>query len=158
MAFGCPHIRLGLGLPLDPAEFQIAVMWWLGMNSSIQSVCPFCPDITLDPLGHHAVIIFAELVKAFLESRVIMMCWSMLGKGQNHKPSMLLLPSHSLLPLCCSLHSRVPKVHSSNDPKCQELGWVCVPLAVKSYGNWGKEAQNTFARLASYPLDLPALP
>ena len=39
--------------------------------------------------------------------------------------------------------------HSSNDPKCQELGWVCVPLAVESYGNWGKEAQNTFARLAS---------
>ena len=25
------------------------------MNSSIQSVCPFCPNITLDPLGHHAV-------------------------------------------------------------------------------------------------------
>ena len=46
---------LGLGLHLDPAEFQIAAMWWLGMNSSIQSVCPFCPNITLDPLGHHAV-------------------------------------------------------------------------------------------------------
>ena len=46
---------LGLGLHLDPAKFQIAVMWWLGMNSSIQSVCPFCPNITLDPLGHHAV-------------------------------------------------------------------------------------------------------
>ena len=46
---------LGLGFHLDPAEFQIAVMWWLGMNSSIQSVCPFCPNITLDPLGHHAV-------------------------------------------------------------------------------------------------------
>ena len=23
--------------------------------------------------------------------------------------------------------------HSSNDPKCQELGWVCIPLAVKTY-------------------------
>ena len=46
---------LGLGLHHDPAEFQITVMWWLGMNSSIQSVCPFCPNITLDPLGHHAV-------------------------------------------------------------------------------------------------------
>ena len=48
---------LRLGLQLDPAEFQIAVMWWLGMNSSIQSVCPFCPNITLDPLGHHADIV-----------------------------------------------------------------------------------------------------
>ena len=35
--------------------------------------------------------------------------------------------------------------HSSNDPKCQELGWVCIPLAVETYGNWDKEAQNTFS-------------
>ena len=46
-------------------------------------------------------------------------------------------------------HKAECQKHSSNDPKCQELGWVCVPLAVESYGNWGKEAQNTFARLAS---------
>ncbi|KAL5463726.1 hypothetical protein EMCRGX_G032652 [Ephydatia muelleri] len=39
--------------------------------------------------------------------------------------------------------------HSSNDPKCQELGWVCIPLAVETYSNWGKEAQNTFSQLAS---------
>ncbi|KAL5494182.1 hypothetical protein EMCRGX_G015464 [Ephydatia muelleri] len=39
--------------------------------------------------------------------------------------------------------------HSSNDPKCQELGWVCIPLAVETYGNWDKEAQNTFSCLAS---------
>eukprot|EP00731_Ephydatia_muelleri_P023015 Em0015g598a len=25
--------------------------------------------------------------------------------------------------------------HIANDPKCQELGWVCVPLAVETYGN-----------------------
>ena len=24
--------------------------------------------------------------------------------------------------------------HASNDAKCSELGWVCVPLAVKVYG------------------------
>ena len=28
----------------------------------------------------------------------------------------------------------------TNDPKCQELGWVCVLPAVKTYGNWGREA------------------
>ena len=39
--------------------------------------------------------------------------------------------------------------HSFNDPKCQELGWVCIPLAVETYSNWGKEAQNTFSKLAS---------
>ena len=37
--------------------------------------------------------------------------------------------------------------HRANDPKCSELGWVCIPLAVETYGNWGKEA--TFSRLAS---------
>ena len=33
----------------------------------------------------------------------------------------------------------------SNDAKCQELGWVCMLLAVETYGNWGKEAQNTIS-------------
>ena len=46
-------------------------------------------------------------------------------------------------------HKAECRKHSSNDLKCQKLGWVCVPLAVESYWNWGKEAQNTFARLAS---------
>ena len=38
--------------------------------------------------------------------------------------------------------------HIANDPKCQELSWVCVPLAVETYGNWGREAHTTFIRLA----------
>ena len=46
-------------------------------------------------------------------------------------------------------HKAECRKHSSNDPKYQELGWVCVPLAVESYGNLGTEPQNTFARLAS---------
>ena len=40
--------------------------------------------------------------------------------------------------------------HRANDPKCSELGWVCIPLAVETYGNWGREAQATFSRLASH--------
>ena len=39
--------------------------------------------------------------------------------------------------------------HIANEPKCQELGWVCVTLAVKTYGNWGREAHTTFYRLAT---------
>ena len=42
--------------------------------------------------------------------------------------------------------------HVANDPKCFELGWTCVPLAVETYGNWGVEAQETFSRLALYLL------
>ena len=33
--------------------------------------------------------------------------------------------------------------HVANDPKCVELGWTCVPLAVETYGNWRREAQET---------------
>ena len=27
--------------------------WWLGVGTSGRTVCPFCPDVALDPLGHH---------------------------------------------------------------------------------------------------------
>ena len=36
--------------------------------------------------------------------------------------------------------------HNSNDAKCVELGWVCIPLVVETYG---QEAVKTFAQLAS---------
>ena len=39
--------------------------------------------------------------------------------------------------------------HNANDPKCAELGWVCIPLAVESYGCWGTEAQQSFLRLTA---------
>ena len=30
--------------------------------------------------------------------------------------------------------------HTTNDTKCAELRWVCIPLVVESYGAWGREA------------------
>ena len=39
---------------LDNAECQVALTWWLGLDTSGGSTCPFCPDTALDPLGHHA--------------------------------------------------------------------------------------------------------
>ena len=30
--------------------------------------------------------------------------------------------------------------HTENDPKCNALGWCCIPLVAESYGAWGKEA------------------
>ena len=38
--------------------------------------------------------------------------------------------------------------HNANDPKCTELGCVCIPLAVETYGCWGVEAQGSISRLA----------
>ena len=40
--------------------------------------------------------------------------------------------------------------HRANDPKCSELCWVCIPLKVETYGNWGREDQSTFFHLASH--------
>ena len=41
---------------LELDEFQIALKWWLGMDTSLDSCCPHCPNHQLDHLGHHAVI------------------------------------------------------------------------------------------------------
>ena len=35
---------------------------------------------------------------------------------------------------------------TKNGPKCAELGWECIPLAVETYGGWGEKAQETFHR------------
>ena len=39
--------------------------------------------------------------------------------------------------------------HQANDPKCSELGWVCVPIVVETYGAWGKEAITIISSVAS---------
>ena len=44
-----------LGLHMDPPVFQVAVKWWLGLDTSEGSLCALCPDSALDHLGHHAV-------------------------------------------------------------------------------------------------------
>ena len=44
----------GLDLHLDSAECQVTLRWWLGLDKSGGSLCPLCPDIALNPLGHHA--------------------------------------------------------------------------------------------------------
>ena len=39
--------------------------------------------------------------------------------------------------------------HKANDSKCAELGWVCIPIAVETYGCWGTEAKWALSQLAS---------
>eukprot|EP00731_Ephydatia_muelleri_P010464 Em0005g1050a len=36
------------------SQFQVAIKWWLGLDTSGGSLCSLCPDTVLDPLGHHA--------------------------------------------------------------------------------------------------------
>ena len=37
--------------------------------------------------------------------------------------------------------------HTENDPKCVELGWRCIPLAMESYGAWGPKALRAFSQV-----------
>ena len=44
----------GLGLHFEPNQYNVALKWWLGLDTSCGSSCAFCPDSILDLLGHHA--------------------------------------------------------------------------------------------------------
>ena len=65
LAVSAPHAAswisvvpsVSLGLHLNPSEFQVAIKWWHGMDTSGGSLCSRCPEVTLDPLGHHAVFL-----------------------------------------------------------------------------------------------------
>ena len=47
------------------------------------------------------------------------------------------------------LEATESKKHQANDEKCSALGWVSTPLAVDSYGAWGKEASLFLAQVAA---------
>eukprot|EP00731_Ephydatia_muelleri_P006101 Em0003g349a len=49
----------GLGLHLDAPVHEVAIKWWLGMDTSQGSQCALCPGNALDPLGHHATTLEA---------------------------------------------------------------------------------------------------
>ena len=50
------------------------------------------------------------------------------------------------------------KKHKANDPKCKELGWLCVPLVAETSGAWGNEAIEAFSQLASQLATLTCRP
>ena len=91
-------------------------------------------------------------------------------ESRQTRPADVLIPNWELgklaaIDLCVTspLHSKTLQVacvtpnsaamqaeqrkHHSNDAKCEELGWVCIPLVVECYGSWGPEAQR-LSRLA----------
>ena len=47
-----PSTSLGLHLKSNAYEYWMAISGGLGLDTSGRSMCPFCPDTSLDPLGH----------------------------------------------------------------------------------------------------------
>ncbi|KAL5500371.1 hypothetical protein EMCRGX_G011922 [Ephydatia muelleri] len=179
---------VGLGLHLDSSEFHTAVIWWLGMNFTARSSCPFCPDTALDPLGHHAVScrhggdvvirhnrlrnIIADFCRRAHLSVRIEVGRGLLGTHNYTRPADVLVDgwdrakpaafdvtvTSPLTPVtlneasinegAAALAAETRK-HAANDARCQALGWSCIPLAVETFGNWGREAQGVFSRLAT---------
>ena len=177
-----------LGLHLDPPVFQVAIKWWLGLDTSEGSQCALCPGNTLDHLGHHAVTCKygGDVVSRHNRIRDILVetcrrahigvkeeVGNNLSRDHSKtRPADILLPNWFLgrtAALDVSITSPLNPVtlleagvsataaaqatearkHQANDPKCSELGWVCVPMVVETYGAWGKEATAIISSVAS---------
>ena len=173
---------VSLNMQLDSEECQVAIRWWLGLNTSTAS------GAVLDPLGHHATSCrcggdvvtchnhlrdtFAEFChRAYLPVRVEV-GYGLSGDCINTRPADVLVQgwdrgkpaafditvTSPLTPATLrdastfsgtAAHAAECRKHSTNDARCQELGWVCIPLAVETFGHLGKEALNVFSRLVS---------
>ncbi|KAL5515639.1 hypothetical protein EMCRGX_G000834 [Ephydatia muelleri] len=154
----------GLGLHLDPPVHQIAIKWWLGLDTSLGSQCALCPGIALDPLGHHAITCKrgGDVVTrhntlrdalAEISTLVLLTNWAT-GKTAAFDISVT-SPLNTLILLEAGVaagsaaQATETRKHMANDAKCNELGWLCVPLVAETYGAWGKEAMEAFSQLAS---------
>ena len=178
----------GLGLHFEPNQYNVALKWWLGLDTSCGSSCAFCPDSILDPLRPPCVHVQTRgrrsschnlLRDVFADSCRLAHLPVKLEVGNNltpdhdhSRPADVLVhnwslgkpaafdfcvtsPLNSLILSEAGVSSGVAaqaseiRKHNSNDAKCVELGWVCIPLVVETYGAWGQEAVKTFAQLAS---------
>ncbi|KAL5506716.1 hypothetical protein EMCRGX_G008446 [Ephydatia muelleri] len=150
----------GLGLHLDPPVHQIAIKWWLGLDTSQGSQCALCPGIALDPLGHHAITCKrgGDVVTRHNTLRDVLaeICHrAHLGVQTAAFDISVTSPLNTLTLLEAGVsagsaaQATETRKHMANDAKCNELGWLCVPLVAETYGAWGKEAMEAFSQLAS---------
>ncbi|KAL5494027.1 hypothetical protein EMCRGX_G015296 [Ephydatia muelleri] len=176
-----------LNLHLEPAEFQVALKWWLGIPVVQGQSCPQCPSFVLDDFGHHSLsckhggdvvsrhnklrdVFLYFCQRACLGPHLEMGCGAGYTNSQS-RPADFLVPNWDLgkpaafdLSIMSTLHPSVlqeasmtagsaalvaeNRKHKYNDRKCEELGWVCIPLVVKTYGCWGAAAVAAFSKLA----------
>eukprot|EP00731_Ephydatia_muelleri_P028751 Em0020g395a len=157
------------GLHLEPSQFQVAVKWWLGLDTSGDAQCALCPEKSLNPLGHHATTckrggdvvyrhnrlrdIVAKSCRGAHLTDILIPHWCM------GKPAALDLSVTSPLNPLTLLEAGVTagaaakateeRKLKANTSKCADLGWVCVPVVAESYGAWGLTARYFFSKLGS---------
>ena len=148
----------------------MAIKWWLGLDTSGRSMCPFCPDTALDPLGHHVVTCrhgYVVICHNRLRDEIFDLCrrahlsfriekGNGLTKDLDHtrpadiliagwdrgKPAVLDITITS--PLCPAILGE--SCHQAVQQSLQQRP-VSYTLMVLHYGNWGKEAQDTVSTL-----------
>eukprot|EP00731_Ephydatia_muelleri_P036720 Em0311g4a len=154
----------------DPSKFHTAISWWLGLETTrASSCCLLCPEIALDPLGHHAlscrrggdvVLRHNQLHDIFVDFCHKTNLSVKVEAGSTLTPDLSRsCPMDALVSNCVTSGSKChtwnccttgrERKHQANDPKCHMLGWKCTSLAVESHGSWGSEVRQVFSHLAS---------
>ena len=149
----CPHCPSFVldDLAITPSVVSMEGMWFRAIISSGMFFLDFCQ-------------------RACLGSRLEMGCGAGYTNSQS-RPADVLVPNWDLgkpaafnLSVTSTLHPSVwleasmmagsaalvaeNRKHKYNDRKCEELGWVCIPLVVETYGCWGAAAVAAFSKLA----------
>ncbi|KAL5474616.1 hypothetical protein EMCRGX_G026588 [Ephydatia muelleri] len=100
-----------LNLHLEPAEFQVALKWWLGIPVVQGQSCPHCPSCVLDDFGHHSLtckhggdvvsrhnklrdVFYDFCQRACLGPRLEMGCGA--GSDSQSRPADVLVPNWDL--------------------------------------------------------------
>ena len=79
---------------------------------------------------------------------VLMRDWA-LGKPAAFDITVTSPLNPTILAEVCLRVSAAAEAAERRKHAANELGWVCVPLAVETYCNWGEEVRRTFALLAT---------
>eukprot|EP00731_Ephydatia_muelleri_P011794 Em0006g688a len=153
----------GLGLHFEPNQYNVALKWWIlswihlrprANEGETQFIAITCCEMCLQiPVK---LEVGNNLTPDHDHSRpadVLVHNWS-LGKPAAFdfcvtSPLKSLTYSEAGVSSGVAAQASEIRKHNSNDAKCVELGWVCIPLVVETYGAWGQEAVKTFAQLAS---------
>ena len=120
-------------LAITPSVVSMEGMWFRAIISSGMFFFYFCQ-------------------RAFLGPRLEMGCEA--GSISQSCPADDLVPNWDLgKPAAFDLAGSAALVaskskHTIDYRKCEELGWVCIPLVVETYGCWGAAAVVAISRLA----------